>query len=161
MGALRRVVQLLGTQRGRKLVRYSSVSIISAAVSFVVLALVYGVLRLWTEVPSTLFSNVVAGVPAYFLSRQWVWGRSGRSHLWREVVPFWVLSITGIVFAIGAAVLARHVVQADHLHHLLGTVVVMGANVGAFGVLWLFKFLVLNRYVFGAPTPDVALAGDS
>lgn len=161
MGALPRVVRLLDTQRGRRLLRYSSVSIISAGVSFAVLALVYGVLRLWTEVPSTLFSNVVAGVPAYFLNRQWVWGRSGRSHLWREVVPFWVLSIIGIVFAIAAAALARHVVLGDHLHHLAGTAVVMGANVGAFGVLWLFKFLILNRYVFGALTPEVALAGDS
>ncbi len=34
----------------------------------------------------------------------------------------------------------------DHnLHHLARTVLVVGANVAAFGIVWLLKFIVLNR----------------
>lgn len=54
----------LHTHEGRKIFRYTMVSAISTAVSFVVLALVYGVLRLWTEVPSAIFANSVATFPS-------------------------------------------------------------------------------------------------
>jgi len=121
------------------------VSAISALVSLVVLTIVYGVLRLWTEVLSTLFANVVAGVPSYLLNRQWVWGKTGRSHIWREILPFWVMSLTGIGFALYTASLAHDFADSHHLHHLARTALVVGANVSAFGILWLLKFLILNR----------------
>jgi putative flippase GtrA len=128
-----------------KVVRYTLVSVISAVTSLVLLTIVFGVLRLWSEVVSTLFANVMAGIPSYFLNRQWVWGKSGRSHIWREIVPFWVMSITGIGFALYAASLAQAFANSHHLQHLARTVLVIGANVAAFSILWLLKFLILNR----------------
>jgi putative flippase GtrA len=135
----------LRTPEGARLVRYTAVSAISALTSIVILTLVYGVLRLWTEVWSVLFSNVMAGIPSYFLNRQWVWGKSGRSHMWREVLPFWITSLTGIGFALVTASLARNYAQSHDLHHLARTVLVVGANVAAFGIVWLIKFAILNR----------------
>lgn len=137
--------QLARSPDGLKLIRYTTVSAISALTSLVILSFVYGVLQLWTEVPSVLFANVMAGIPSYFLNRQWVWGKSGRSHLWREVLPFWVMSLTGIGFALFTASLARNFALDHHLHHLARTVLVVGANVAAFGIVWLLKFIVLNR----------------
>ena len=81
------------TPEGLKVVRYTLVSAISALTSLIILTVVYGVLRLWTEVISTLFANVMAGIPSYILNRRWVWGKSGRSHIWREILPFWVMSL--------------------------------------------------------------------
>ncbi len=133
------------TPEGLKLIKYTMVSAISALTSLVILTIVYGVLRLWTEVISVLFSNVMAGFPSYFLNRQWVWGKSGRSHLWREILPFWVMSLTGIGFALFTANVAHNYADAHHLHHLVRTVLVVGANVAAFGILWVLKFLILNR----------------
>jgi len=143
--AVVRLWQLYRTPEGQKIVRYTMVSAISALVSLVVLTIVYGVLRLWTEVLSTLFANVVAGVPSYLLNRQWVWGKTGRSHIWREILPFWVMSLTGIGFALYTASLAHDFADSHHLHHLARTALVVGANVSAFGILWLLKFLILNR----------------
>ena len=140
-----RIWRFCRTPEGSKLIRYSTVSAISALTSLVVLTVVYGVLRLWTEVYSTLFANVMAGFPSYFLNRRWVWGKSGRSHVWREILPFWVMSLTGIVFALYAASLAHNIANTHHLHHLARTVLVVGANVSAFGILWLLKFIILNR----------------
>jgi len=133
------------TPEGLKVIRYTAVSAISALTSLVVLTIVYGVLRLWTEVVSVLFSNVVAGIPSYLLNRRWTWGKSGRSHLWREIVPFWVMSLTGIGFALFTAQLAHNFADSHHLQHLARTVLVVGANVAAFGILWVVKFMVLNR----------------
>lgn len=146
MGAtLVRLWRFARTPEGLKLVRYTAVSIISALTSLVILTFVYGVLRLWGEVFSTLFANVMAGIPSYFLNRQWVWKKGGRSHIWREIVPFWVMSLTGIGFALLTASWAHDFANEHHLQHLARTALVVGANVGAFGLLWVLKFLILNR----------------
>ncbi len=130
---------------GLKLVKYTAVSVISGITAIVILTVVYGVLRLWSEVPSVLFSDVLAAIPSYFLNRQWVWGKSGRSHLWREVIPFFAVSFLGIAFAIVTASVASNIANNHDLHHLARTVLVVGANIGAFALVWLAKFLFLNR----------------
>ena len=99
----------LHTHEGRKIFRYTMVSVISTAVSLFVILIVYGVLRLWSEVPSTVFGNVVATFPSYWLNRKWAWGKHGRSHFLKEVVPFWTLAAIGIAFAIVGASLAKHI----------------------------------------------------
>jgi len=143
--AIVRLWRFARTPEGLKLIKYTTVSAISALTSLFILTIVYGVLRLWSEVFSTLFSNVMAGFPSYFLNRRWVWRKVGRSHIWREIVPFWVMSLTGIGFALFTASWAHDFANAHDLHHLARTVLVVGANVGAFGLLWVLKFLILNR----------------
>jgi putative flippase GtrA len=134
----------LASPQGRKLRRYFLGSVISTGVSFGTLTLVYGVFRLWTQVPSTLFANLVATVPSYYLNRNWTWGRTGRGDLWREMLPFWVASVAGILASMAAAQGARDLSLSLHLHHLLSTVVVDGANVATYGVLWVAKYLFFN-----------------
>lgn len=140
-----RLVRFFSTPHGRKLFRYSMVSVVSTAVSFAVLGITYGLLQLWSEVPDTLFANLVATVPSYYLNRNWAWGKSGRSHLWREVVPFWTMSVAGILLSILTSSEAKHLSDVHHLHHFGRTVLVLGANLGAFGILWVVKFLIFNR----------------
>ncbi len=144
-GSVDKLWEFARSAEGVKLVKYTLVSAISALTSIVLLAIIYGVLRLWTEVPSVLVADILAGIPSYFLNRQWVWGKSGRSHIWREVVPFFVVSISGIGFAIVTASLAHNYADAHDLHHLARTVLVVGANIGAFALVWLAKYLFLNR----------------
>jgi len=143
--AVVRLWRLCRTPEGLKIIRYTMVSAISALTSLVILTLVYGVLRLWSEVISTLFANLMAGIPSYILNRRWVWGKSGRSHIWREILPFFVMSVTGIGFALYTATLAQSFANSHHLHHVARTALVVGANVTAFGILWLLKFIILNR----------------
>jgi putative flippase GtrA len=145
VAAVKRLWRLYHTPTGRKMFRYATVSVISTAVSFSVLGIVFGVFRLWSEVPSTVFANLVASVPAYYLNRTWSWGKSGRSHVFKEVVPFWTMTAIGITMSIGTASLARHLSNVYDLHHFGRTVVVEGANTAAFAVLWIVKFLVFNR----------------
>jgi putative flippase GtrA len=133
------------TPEARKLFRYTMVSVISTGVSFLTLAIVFGLLHLWGEVVSTVFANVVASVPSYFLTRNWVWGKTGRSHLVKEIIPFWAMSALGIIFSIFGAAIAKHIGKEYHLTHLEQTVVVLIANVLSFAVFWVAKFLVFNR----------------
>jgi putative flippase GtrA len=141
---LERVWVWLHTAEGTKIFRYSMVSVISTAVSFVVLALVYG-FRVWTEVPSTIFANSVATFPSYWLNRRWAWGKGGRSRLTREVLPFWAMSAAGIAFSIIGASLARNVGQAHHLGHIEETALVLLANILSFAIFWTLKLMLFNR----------------
>ncbi len=135
----------LHTHEGRKIFRYSMVSVISTAVSFGTLFIVYGVLRLWSPVPSTIFANAVATLPSYWLNRNWAWGKSGRSHLVKEVIPFWTMASIGIAFSIVGASVAKHIGEVHHLSHTEQTALVLLANILSFGIFWVAKLLLFNR----------------
>jgi putative flippase GtrA len=139
---LRRVYQ---TPSGKKMVRYTMVSVVSTIVSLGVLGLVFGVAHLWSEVPSAVFANAVATVPSYYLNRRWAWGKAGRSHLVKEVLPFWLVSFAGLALSTWAAAMARDFSDSHNLHHFGHTVVVLGANLAAYGVLWVGKFLLFEQ----------------
>jgi len=98
---------LYATPHGTRMFRYTMVSVITTAFSLGLLALVYGVLHLWSEVPSAIFANAVATAPSYYLNRKSAWGKSGKSHLSKEVLPFWAASCAGLVLSTFAAAWAR------------------------------------------------------
>lgn len=133
------------THQGRKVIRFTSVSVISTIVSNVVLALVFGLKWIPNEVEATLFGNLVATVPSYQLNRTWTWGKRGRSHFRKEIVPFWSMSLAGIAFSTIGASLARHEDATHHWSHLVKTGVVSGANLMSFVVFWFLKMWVFNR----------------
>ena len=83
---------------GAKLVRYATVSVIATAVSLTVLGVLVG-----TSVVSAGWANVIATavgtVPSFELNRRWVWHANGRRSMRAEIVPFAVLSFTGLALS--------------------------------------------------------------
>ena len=132
----------------RKIVRYSLVSVVAVAVNQVVLFLAQ---FHWTARTSNILAVAVSAIPSYQLNRNWAWGKSGRSHLLREVIPFWAMAFLGLVFSTWAATWA-----ATNAHHVtdspLGTKLVVNlASFAAFGILWVGKFLVMDHVLFARP----------
>ena len=37
----------------------------------------------------------VVSIPAFLLNKYWVWGKRGRAHMRREVLPFWLFTVAG------------------------------------------------------------------
>ncbi len=140
-----RIQEWTKSHEGKKLIRFTAVSVISTGVSFVTLFLVFGVFKVWTQVPSTIFANAVATIPSYNLNRKWAWGKGGRSHLMKEILPFWSMSAVGIAVSVVGAQAARHVSVKHHLPHLEQTVIVLVANVLSFAIFWVLKLLLFNR----------------
>jgi putative flippase GtrA len=132
------------TPEAKRVFRYTMVSVVSTAVSFGVLAVVFGLFHL-DAILATAIANIVAVFPNYYLNRKWVWGKGGRSHLTKEIIPFWVMSAIGIVFSLFGAALARHIAKVNHLTHLEQTVLVLAANVASFAIFWVLKYIVFNR----------------
>ena len=133
------------THQGRKLIRYTSVSVVTTIVSFATIAVVFGTNMTSNEVLATATGNLVAAIPAYFLHRSWVWGKRGRSHVVKEVLPFWVMVILGIGVSTLGAIGVRHLVNAHHWSHLLDTFLVSFANIVSFAVFWVLRIILFNR----------------
>jgi glycosyltransferase XagB len=132
---------------GRKVLRYSLVSLVSIAVSQSVLMVAFGMLH-WTARLANVVACAVATVPSYYLNRSWAWGRRGRSHLWKEVIPFWALAFLGLALSTWAADLGSTLARGAGASHPATTAIVMSSSLLAFGVLWVGKFAVFNALLF-------------
>ena len=145
---------LLVPQAGliQRLVRFAAVSVTAAVIGQIALV---GALYLgnWPARPAMVFSCVVSGVPAYFLNRRWVWRRTGRSHLKGEVTPFWVLTFLGLIISTWLAGIASDFAVKHFESRAAELLLVSAASFAAFGALWILKFAVFNRYVFGSDQP--------
>jgi putative flippase GtrA len=134
----------------RRLVRFGSVSVVSTTVSLSVLGLLVA-----GRVMAPGWANVVATaagtVPSFELNRRWVWNKTGRRSVVTEIVPFCILSFLGLALSTVAVSLA--VQWADHaaVDTTMRTLAVEGANVGAFGLVWLGQFVLLDRVLFHQP----------
>lgn len=131
---------------GTKMIRYTMVSVVSVVVSQIVFFGAQVAFPSLSAVFDNLVACAVATVPSYYLNRNWAWGKSGKSHLWREVVPFWALAFLGLVFSLWAVSIADH--AGRHLSHLAGALLNNAASLGAFGVLWIAKFFIFNKILF-------------
>ena len=125
------------THEGKKLIRFTSVSVISTVVSFITIGLVYGFKLVHGQVWATMIGNAVASVPSYYLNRKWAWGKSGRSHLRKEVLPFWAMSALGTSFSLIGAFLVKDYTQSHGTSHLMTTVMLQAANILSFGIFWI------------------------
>ena len=113
-----------------------------SAVVLVALALGLGV--------SAGIANVIAVccgiVPSYVANRRWVWKREGRGSLTREVLPFWVLSLTGL--AVSTIAVARVAALTSTWTSSARAVALPFANLSVFAALWVVQFFLLDRVIF-------------
>jgi putative flippase GtrA len=130
----------------RRPVRYAMVSVVAVATSQVVLLLSIKVFG-WGAVASNITAVSIGSIPSYVLNRAWVWGKRGRNHLWREVVPFWALAFLGLGFSTVLVAIAHGWNDAAW--------VVSAANLTAFGILWVAKYLLLDALLFRVAPDDV------
>ncbi len=93
---------------------------------------------------TNLLAVSIASVPAYFLNRAWVWGKRGRNDLRREVLPFWGFNLFGLLLST--------IVVAIVANLWSNPLAVNVANIGAFGLIWVAKYLVLDTMLFGDET---------
>lgn len=136
--------------------RYSAVSVVNVVVGQALLFLLVRVFEARTDwandvawTVANVFAVSMSALPAYYLNRRWVWGKRGRSHLAREVLPFWGFALAGLLLSTIAVNVAANVTDVKLVANV--------ANISAFGVLWVAKFFVFDAFMFGKGhhTPDV------
>lgn len=126
--------------RGTLAIKYSMVSVVGVTLTQTMLVLFVGILG---EDPT--WSNVIAvsltAIPVFLLNKRWVWSHDGKVSFRREVLPFWVFTLAGLGLSTGLVTIAHDISDS--------TILVMAANLGGFGLLWVAKFLFLDQVMFG------------
>lgn len=143
----------------QKLFRYSVASAVAVVTSVVCLVIFSGVLGIRAWLASSL-ATAVATVPNYVMNRRWAWGKDGRSHLLKEVLPFWVLAFIGWAFSTFCVNWMESLAKHHHFSHVVKTSSLAVVYVGAFGVLWVAKFVIFNRVLFVHHPQDLPEALD-
>jgi putative flippase GtrA len=136
----------------QKLLKYSTASAVGVVVGQAVLIGCLNVIG-WTAVPSNLVSVSFGAIPNYLINRRWTWHQTGKNRLWGEVVPFWVMSALGMLASLWAVAYAEDRWPDN-------TLAIALAQLSGFGVLWLAKFLVLDKLMWKIVhdlQPDVAI----
>jgi putative flippase GtrA len=134
-----------GTHQGRKLIRFGLSSVVTTMVSLAAILITYGFHIINGIIGATLFGNVLAILPSYYLNRSWVWRKRGKSHFRNEVMPYWMMAFFGIAFSLLGAWWVKHLVHTHDWGHLVNTGLVAGINLLSFAIFWVLKILLFNR----------------
>lgn len=130
-----------------RFVRYSLVSAVAIIISqttILICAWLFGL----SGIAANTIGAVVATPASYELNRKWAWRIGGKSHLWREVVPFWALTIIGWLASTGTVEIADNLCNSHGIAGLTRALAIMGASLFAYGVVWIGKFFLFNRVIF-------------
>lgn len=122
-----------------KFLRYTGVSAITVPLTQVLLLIFYSAVGLPGTVANALAVSIAA-VPGYFLNRSWVWQKNDAHSFPKEVLPFWVINLVGLVLSTMA------VGWADN--QTGNALVLVAVNIAVFGVIWVAKFSVLEQWLF-------------
>jgi len=138
----------------RKLLKYSMTSVVGVTVGQSMIFLFASVLEIgwgWAN----LYAVTIGTIPTFCMSRWWVWQKTGKSNLYTEVLPFWMMTLLGLLLSTIAVLVLENRYPDNKLLANVG-------NLIGFGVLWVAKFFVLDRVLFKVthehietPTPIV------
>jgi len=148
---------VLGHPVTARVLRCMAVSVVVTALTTVVLI----TLAIGAGVAPGL-ANIVAvacgTAVSYVMNRRWVWRRTGPSSVARELTPFWVMNLCGLIISTAAV----HVVgnATTSWPDTQRAIAVVSASLATWGVLWVVQFLILDRFIFRAPEIDAVVAGD-
>lgn len=136
-------------RRGFRLIftRYTVGSVLAAVASEATLLATYGLGLLGAGAASVAAWGAGAALN-YVLNRWWAWGRRGRASLWRELVPYWLIAVASMVLSAWATDGAARMLDAGGLR----TIVVGGAFLAVYAVMFVVKFVLFHYFVF-APAP--------
>ena len=124
----------------RKVLRYAAVSVVTVPIGLALLWYFLAVLEMsWVQ--GNVLSVVISTIPNYLLNRYWVWNKRGPNSVQREIAPFWIMALLGVLISTGLIRLAQ--AFTDEVF------VALALQFISFGVVWVLKYFVIERYLFG------------
>lgn len=141
-----RVAQLraIAQEHGARLIRYCGVSVVNVITGVGTLFICLEIIEM-QRVLANVTAWAVSTIPAYLLSRYWVWQQSGANSVRSEIAPFWILALVGLGFSTFSIWIAGFATENSY--------VLIGVNFCAYGVVWVAKYLVLDRMMWGVTAP--------
>jgi putative flippase GtrA len=140
--------RLASSRLARLFTRFAAGTAVSTACSQLAFVLLFGVLAISATVSGAV-AFVVGAVPNFLIHRYWTWRRSGPVGMRRELMPYLAVIILSGLVAIGiTAGVDRLIGEAIHDRALRTVVVAVAFNL-SYLPLFILKFTLLDRLVFG------------
>ena len=137
------VVLRLWDSYGLKFFRYCGVSAFNVVFGQGLLFLFYSVLD-WPAWGANVSAVCISAGPAYWMSRHWVWEQRGAHSVRDEIAPFWGMALLGLVISTFAVDWASGRWPDSGI-------AVQVASILAFGAVWVFKFVILEKVMWKQP----------
>ncbi len=138
------------TEETRKKLRYATVSVVFVPIGQILIQ----VLNLWLHnyTTASLLQAAIITLPNFFANKHFVWQVTSRENLRSQMLVFWVAVMLGVALATLFTHLVEHA-MADRTTLARGAAVVAAQLLGL-GIVWVARFLILDRWLF-------KLAGDT
>jgi len=148
---LRLVERRLESEQVRKLVRYAGVSLVFVPLGQILIQVLgFAFDRMFDTknnfTMASIVSAVILTVPNFFANKRYVWRNTSADNLRTQVAVFWVAAMLGVGFATTFTYVVERAV--DHRGGLVEAGAVFLAQLAGFGVVWVGRFLVLDRWIF-------------
>lgn len=138
------------TDEAHKKLRYFAVSVIFVPIGQILIQ----ILGLWLHnyTVASLLQAAIITIPNFFANKHFVWRVTSREKLRSQVLVFWVAVMLGVGLATLFTYLVEHA-MVDRTALVRGASVVVAQLLGL-GIVWVGRFLMLDRWLF-------KLAGDT
>jgi putative flippase GtrA len=134
--------------------RYTAASVIAGVISELAFLAAYGLGAL--PMIASVFAFIAGAVPNYLLNRYWAWQRRGRADRTRELLPYVVIVTVTAVTAAAVTTVADAWLRDRIESHIWQVLLVGAVFLATYGIMFVLKFVLFNRYVFAAGRPSGA-----
>ncbi len=152
------LLEYVGTEETRKKLRYAGVSAVFVPIGQGLVQ----ILGLWLDdyTAASLLAAAIVTIPNFFANKYFVWRLAPGGNVRSQVLVFWVAVMLGVLLA----TLFTYVVEgvmADQTTLVRGIAVFFAQLLGL-GIVWVGRFLILDRWLFtlAGDTPDDAVVGE-
>ena len=139
---------------GRKQLRYAGVSVVFVPLGQILIqvlgALVFtstnaGGVKETNWVAASIASAAILTIPNFFANKMLVWKNTSRDNLRTQVIVFWIAAMLGVTFATGLTFVVDWMIES---HGWIEKVAVFFAQLAGFGIVWLGRYIILDRWIF-------------
>ena len=137
--------------------RYAGVSLVFVPLGQV-LTQIFHFTTNWSDAGCIAATAVILTVPNFYANKIRVWRVTSHDRQRTQILVFWVAAMLGTGFAMGLAALAETATRDSS--GLWQSLSLFAAQLTGYGVVWVARFLFLDRWLFKAtqhgaePTAD-------
>jgi putative flippase GtrA len=142
------------SDEGRKQLRYAGISLLFVPLGQILLQLFAHALfhagkgdagdAAFTK--ASILSAALLTGPNFYMNKRFVWKDSSKDRLRTQILVFWVAAMLGVGLATLLTLWVEHLVENQS--SFVESVAVFVAQLAGFGIVWVGRYLILDRWLF-------------
>jgi putative flippase GtrA len=147
---------------GRKKLRYAGVSVVFVPLGQILIQVFALMFKANSGEPNftkaSITASAVLTLPNFYANSRFVWKDTPTDNRRTQVLVFWVAAMLGVTFATILTAIVEHATKDSS--HLWQAIAVFFAQLVGFGIVWVGRFMLLDRWLFKVthhgeePTPE-------